>query len=225
MGEGGPGNSFKTQSLFAIGNRNKQATETNDKELFHECNIEKGKKFLLGGQPVFLFVNCFSCSCLLEFTVQFNKLSSETNKTHKIPNQHPPPSFRNHLVLGKVLCLQTGMLHWSYSDSLVATPSCTLTKLLGLSVFAFFIKSSNKRTTNTTANTTRYSPPPTARETRRSLVWVPMVPPWGPDSGYETLQKLSLHQFPNCQTGMIQKFPKTLPWQRTENLAAGLQWV
>lgn len=113
MGEGGPGSYFKTWSLFAIGNRNKQTTETNDKELFHECNIEKGKKFLLGGQPIFLFVNYFSCSCLLKLPLQFNKPSSKTNKT---------PWLQKSPVLGKVLYLRTGAPLWGCSDSQTHTP-------------------------------------------------------------------------------------------------------
>lgn len=137
-GEGRPGNCFKTLSLFAVSNRNKQATETNDKELFHECNIEKGKKFLLGGQPVFLFVNYFSCFCLLEFTVQFNKLSSKTNKTYKIPNQHRPSPA----PASEITCIRQGTSFTNWNATLrlfwfssTHTP-CTLTELLGLSVFA-----------------------------------------------------------------------------------------
>lgn len=73
------------------------------RKLFHERNTEKGtKKVLLGGQPVCPFVNDISCSCLLEFTVRFNKLSGKTNKPHKIPKQQPP-QLQKSLAVGEAL--------------------------------------------------------------------------------------------------------------------------
>lgn len=47
MGEGDLATTLK-HNLSAIGNRTKQTTETHDKELLHECNIEKGGKIPAG---------------------------------------------------------------------------------------------------------------------------------------------------------------------------------
>lgn len=181
-GEGGPGNYFKIWSLFAIGNGNKQTTETSDKELFHECNIEKGKKFLLGGQPVFLFVNYFSCSYLLKLPLQFNKLSSKTKKT---------PSFRNHLYLqGTSSEPRSGDIQ----NFKHIHPPCWQNSWLYL---PFLSQLSKKSRTNTKPNTAcSLQPHPT--------LWVPVVPPSSPDNHCSNSQTATIQTLAKTSHGSAQ---------------------
>lgn len=160
------------RDLFAIGNRNKQTTETNDKELFHECNIKRGKKFLLARQPVFLFVNYFSCSYLTKLPLQFNNLSSKTNK---------PPRLQKSPVLGKVLHLQAGAPLWGCSEFQAHTAP-TLPEIL--SVLAFLSQLSKKSRTNTKPSTAACRP----LQLSELLCTLPPA------------QKQSLQQFPNSQS-------------------------
>lgn len=112
MGKRGSGSWFTTVSLFAIGNRNNQATETKWQRTIPWMHYRKGGKIPAGrtASQVFSFVNYFSRSCLLQFTVQFNKLNSKPNKTPTSSSQLQKPP-----VLGKVLRLPSGTLYWGYS--------------------------------------------------------------------------------------------------------------
>lgn len=90
MGEGGPGNCFKTWSLFAIGNRNNQATETNDKRTIPWMWYRKGEKIPAGRPASFSLCKLFLFFLPTRISVQFNKLGSKTNKPHKIWKQLLP---------------------------------------------------------------------------------------------------------------------------------------